>query len=173
MKKYFLIFFFLIFCVNSFAQEKIVYLDVNYIISESEAGKYINKELKKINDKNIEEFKKVENSIKSEEENLLKQKNLIKEEEFNKKANELRDKYKSYQELKNIKNNDLKKLRDDAGNKILNIINEILSKYSTENKISLVLEKKNVIIGKSNLDISDNILNLLNDKIKKVEIKNE
>ena len=31
--------------------------------------------------------------------------NLIKEEEFNKKANELRDKYKSYQELKNIKNN--------------------------------------------------------------------
>ncbi len=142
MKKYFLIFFFLIFCVNSFAQEKIVYLDVNYIISESEAGKYINKELKKINDKNIEEFKKVENSIKSEEENLLKQKNLIKEEEFNKKANELRDKYKSYQELKNIKNNDLKKLRDDAGNKILNIINEILSKYSTENKISLVLEKK-------------------------------
>ena len=173
MKKYFLIFFFLIFCVNSFAQEKIVYLDVNYIISESEAGKYINKELKKINDKNIEEFKKVENSIKSEEENLLKQKNLIKEEEFNKKANELRDKYKSYQELKNIKNNDLKKLRDDAGNKILNIINEILSKYSTENKISLFLEKKNVIIGKSNLDISDNILNLLNDKIKKVEIKNE
>ncbi len=173
MKKYFLIFFFLIFCVNSFAQEKIVYLDVNYIISESEAGKYINKELKKINDQNIEEFKKLENLIKSEEENLLKQKNLIKEEEFNKKASELREKYKSYQELKNNKNNDLKKLRDDAGNKILNIINEILSKYSTENKISLVLEKKNVIIGKSNLDISDNILNLLNDKIKKVEIKNE
>ena len=171
MKKYFLIFFFLIFCVNSFAQEKIVYLDVNYIISESEAGKYINKELKKINDKNIEEFKKVENSIKSEEENLLKQKNLIKEEEFNKKANELRDKYKSYQELKNIKNNDLKKLRDNAAKKILDILNLILSEYSAKNSISLIIDKKNIIIGKSELDVTNQIMDLLNKKIKKVDLK--
>ncbi len=125
---------------------------------------------KKINKQNLEEFKKIETAIKSEEDNLIKQKNIIKEEEFNKKANVLRDKYKSYQELKNNKNKDLKKIRDDAGNEILKIINDILSKYSTENKISLIMEKKNIVIGKTELDISNNILNLLNAKIKKVEI---
>ena len=171
MKKYYLLFFFLIFDTNSFAEEKIFYLDVNFLLSESEAGKHINNELQIINNKNIEEFKKIENSIKTEEEKLLKQKNILKEEEFNNKANKLREKYKSYQELKNTKNNDLKILGDKAGNQILKIINEILSEYSTKNKISLIMKKKNIVIGKTELDITKNILGLLNAKIKKVELK--
>ena len=170
MKKYYLLFFFLIFHTNLFAEEKIFYLDVNFLLSESEAGKFINNELQIINNKNIEEFKKIENSIKTEEEKLLKQKNILKEEEFNNKANKLREKYKSYQELKNTKNNDLKILGDKAGNQILKIINEILAEYSTKNKISLIMEKKNIVIGKTELDITKNILVLLNDKIKKVEL---
>ena len=170
MKKYYLLFFFLIFHTNLFAEEKIFYLDVNFLLSESEAGKYINNELQIINNKNIEEYKKIENSIKTEEEKLLKQKNILKEEEFNNKANKLREKYKSYQELKNTKNNDLKISRDKAGNQILKIINEILSEYSTKNKISLIMEKKNIVIGKTELDITKNILSLLNAKIKKVEL---
>ena len=170
MKKYYLLFFFLIFHTNLFAEEKIFYLDVNFLLSKSEAGKYINNELQIINNKNIEEFKKIENSIKTEEEKLLKQKNILKEEEFNNKANKLREKYKSYQKLKNNKNNDLKKLRDNAGRQILKIINEILSEYSTKNKISLIIEKKNIVIGKTELDITKNILVLLNAKIKKVEL---
>tara|TARA_Y100001970_G_C13590430_1_gene535276 strand:+ start:56 stop:202 length:147 start_codon:yes stop_codon:yes gene_type:complete len=48
-----------------------------------------------------------------------------------------------------------------------------LAEYSTKNKISLIMEKKNVVIGKSELDITKNILELLNKKIKKVELKNE
>ena len=168
MKKYYLLFFFLIFDTNSFAEEKIFYLDVNFLLSESEAGKHINNELQIINNKNIEEFKKIENSIKTEEEKLLKQKNILKEEEFNNKINKLKEKYKSYQELKNTKNNDLKILGDKAGNQILKIINEILSEYSTKNKISLIMEKKNIVIGKTELDITKNILALLNTKIKKL-----
>lgn len=171
MKKYYLLFFFLIFHTNSFAEENIFYLDVKFLLSESDSGKYINNELKKINDKNIEEFKKIENSIKTEEEKLLKQKNILKEEEFNNKVNKLREKYKSYQELKNTKNNDLKILRDKSGNQILKTLNEILAEYSAKNKISLIIEKKNIIIGKTELDITKNILVLLNAKIKKVELK--
>ena len=170
MKKYFLFFLFLVFSTYSLAEEKFVYLDVNFLLSESESGKYINNELNKINNKNIEEFKKIENSIKTEEDNLLKQKNILKEEEFNSKLKKLREKYQSYQELKKKKNNDLKKLRDDAVNQILKIINDVLTQYSTKNNISLVIEKKNVIIGKTELDITKDILNILNKKIKKVEI---
>ena len=170
MKKYYLLFFFIIFHTNLFAEEKIFYLDVNFLLSESEAGKFINNELQIINNKNIEEFKKIENSIKTEEEKLLKQKNILKEVEFNNKVNKLREKYKSYQELKNTKNNDLKILRDKSGNQILKIINEILAEYSTKNKISLVMKKENLVIGKTELDITKNILDLLNVKIKKVEL---
>ena len=95
-------------------------------------------------------------------------KNILKEVEFNNKVNKLREKNKSYQELKNTKNNDLKILRDKGRNQILKIINEILSEYSTKNKISLIMEKKNIVIGKTELDITKNILALLNTKVKKL-----
>ena len=170
MKKYFFLFFFIISSSISLAEEKIFYLDINYILSESDAGIYINNELNKINKKNIEEFKKVENSIKSEEEKLIAQKNIIKEDEFNSRVDNLKNKYKSYQKMKSTKNNDLKVLRDNAGNQLLKIINEILGEYSAKNKISLIMEKKNVVIGKSELDITKIILDLLNKKIKKVQL---
>tara|TARA_Y100000590_G_scaffold61270_1_gene65447 strand:- start:296 stop:811 length:516 start_codon:yes stop_codon:yes gene_type:complete len=171
MKKIFFIIFFLTFSTNIFAQDKIVYLDVNRLLNESEAGKYLNSELNKINNSNVEEFKKIETTIKSEEENILKQKNILKTEEFNSKVNELREKYKSYQELKNDKNEEINKIRNNAGNKILKIVNEILSEYSSDKKISLIIEKKNIVIGKTELDVTNEILELLNKKIKKVEIK--
>ena len=171
MKKVLFLILFLVNSTYSFAEKNIVYVDINKIINESKVGKSLNDQLKKINDKNIEEFKKIENSIKKEEENLLKQKNILKEEEFNNKVNNLREKYKSYQELKNNKNNDLKTLRNNAGNQILKIINEILAEYSSINKISLIMEKKNIVIGKTELDITKNVLELLNAKIKKVELK--
>lgn len=170
MKKISFIIFFLFFCTNIFAQDKIVYLDINRLLNESEAGKYLNSELNKINNSNIEEFKKIENTIKSEEEKILKQKNILKAEEFNSKVDELRDKYKSYQDLKNNKNEEINKIRNDAGSKILKIVNEILSDYSTDKEISLIIEKKNIVIGKTQLDVTEDILKLLNKKIKKIEI---
>ena len=83
----------------------------------------------------------------------------------------MREKYKSYQELKNDKNNEINKIRNNAGNKILKIVNEILSEYSSDKKISLIIQKKNIVIGKTELDVTNEILELLNKKIKKVEIK--
>jgi len=83
----------------------------------------------------------------------------------------LREKVKSYNELKNKKNNDLKKLRDNAAKKILNVLNSILSEYSAQNSISLIMDKKNIIIGKSELDVTNKIMELLNEKIKKVDLK--
>jgi len=171
MKKY--LFLFLILFNYSYADDKILYIDINFLLKESDSGKYISNELQKINNKNIAEFKKIEESIKSEETKILKQKNILKEEDYNKKINDLREKYQTYQKLKNKKTNELKKVRNEAGNNVLKIINDILEKYSTDNSVSLIINKQNIIIGKTELDITKDILILLNEKIKKVELKYE
>ena len=67
MKKINLIFFFIILTSFSYAEGKVVYLDVNYLLSESEVGKYVNSNLKKISDDNNEEYKKFEAELKSDE----------------------------------------------------------------------------------------------------------
>ena len=171
MKKIFLTFFFLIFSSIVYSQEKIVYLDTNYLLTQSEVGKYVNAKLKKINDKNIEEFKKIELNIKSIEEDLLKQKNILKKEDYEEKVSDLKNKYKSYQEQRKNKNDELTQLRNKVGNEILNHVNEILTKYSKSESISLIIEKKNVVIGKTDLDVTSDILSLLDKKIKKIELQ--
>jgi len=171
MKKIFLTFFFLIFSSILYAQEKIVYLDTNYLLTQSDVGKYVNSKLKKINDNNVKEFKETELNIKSIEEDLLKQKNILKKEDYEKKISDLKNKYNSYQEQRNKKNAELTQLRNKVGNEILNHINEILTQYSKKESISLIIEKKNVVIGKSDLDVTSDILSLLNSKIKKIELQ--
>ncbi len=121
--------------------------------------------------KNLESLISLLIKLKNEEDNLVKQKNILKEEQYGLKISELKNKYNSYQEFKNKKNNELKNLRDNAGNKVLKIINDILAKYANENNISLILEKKNVVIGKTELDISKEILKILNNEIRYIELK--
>ncbi len=169
MKKFLLIFF-LIFTATSYSDSKVLYLDISYILNASTAGKFLNNELNNINKKNLEELKKIENSIKSEDDKLSKQKNIIKEDEYKTKVIELRSKYKSFQELMNKKNNDLNKIRENGANQILLVINELLTDYSSKNNISLIVDKKNIIIGKTDLDVTNIILDLLNKKIKKVDL---
>ena len=170
MKKILLTFFFLIFSSIAYGQEKIVYLDINFLLTQSEVGKYVNSNLKKINDKNNEEFKKIEMNIKSSEEKLIKQKNILKKEDYENKISDLKNEFKSYQEQRKKKNAELTQLRNNAGTEILKYINEILTKYSKNKSISLIIEKKNVVIGKTDLDVTSDILSLLNKKVKKIEL---
>ena len=167
MKK-FLIFFLLI-ANFSYAEDKIVYLDMNILLKESNVGKFVNTELKKISNRNIDELTKIETSIKDEDQKLIKQKNILKEEEYKIKADQLILKFKEFQKKTKKKNMELNNLKTDAGNKILKSIKEILSEYSKKNAISIIINKNNIIIGKVNLDITSDILDLLNKKISKIE----
>ena len=171
MKKYLLFFIFLTFSNLSLAENRIVYLDVVFLLNESIVGKDVNQKLLKLNSKNIEEFKKIESKIKNDDNDLLKKKNIIKEDQYKKEVALLRKEYKSFQELMNKKNSDLNILKDNSTKVILKNINGILAEYSIENSISMIIEKKNIIIGKSDLNVTNEILDLLNKKITTVELK--
>ena len=69
----------------------------------------------------------------------------------------------------NKQNSDLSKIKDESAKIILKNINEIITEYSEKNSISLIVDKKNIVIGKSELNITNDILELLNKKIKNVK----
>ena len=171
MKKYLLFFIFLTFNNISLAENKIVYLDVSFLLNESIVGKDLNQKLLKINSRNVEEFKQIESKIKKDDNDLLKKKNIIKEDQYKKEVALLRQEYKSFKELMNKKNSDLNTLKDNSTKVILKNINDILAEYSTKNSISMIIEKKNIVIGKSDLNVTNEILDLLNKKITTVELK--
>ena len=69
--------------------------------------------------------------------------------------------------------NNLKKVKIDNTKKILKILNPIITKYVNENNISLVIPKKNIIVGKKNLDITHKITKMLNNQAKTIDLSNE
>jgi len=50
-------------------------------------------------------------------------------------------------------------------------LNPIFVEYSKKNSISMLIQKKNIIIGKTELDVTQDILDIVNKKIKKINIK--
>ena len=162
--------FFLLFLNNLNAEEKISYVDMDILMNNSEAGKSITSQLTLMHKKKISDLKKIEDELKKDETEILKQKNVISKEEFDKKIQVLRIKAKEYQNLRNESNESLNKKRLDSMSKLINIIQPILADYANKNSISIIFQKKNIIIGKTELDITNDILIILNEQHKKIEI---
>ena len=80
----FLLFFFSINQANSL--EKIVFFDIDYIVSKSNAGIKISEKLKKQNKKNIEFLKKEQKKLQKEIEEIKKVQNIITKDELEKKV---------------------------------------------------------------------------------------
>ena len=156
-----LIFFYLI--GNAFAIEKIVYLDLDYILSNSNKGKNILSDLDKKNNENIKILKSKEEILKTEEENLLKQKNIISNEAYNERVKNLQNKVKIFRSEKNQLVTEFKKNRENKINDFIKIVDNILGEYVKANSIDLVLNKKDIIMGKNSFNITEEILKKVNE----------
>ena len=163
------IFIFFISPVSS--EQKIVFVDMDRVISESNPGSSIFKQLKNINNKNSTFLKNEEKKFKEKEKKLIKQKNIISENDFKAKVDELKSEINTYNQNRIKIIEDFNKLKVDSTNKLLKLINPILTKFSSDNKIAIILQKKDLIIGKTELDITDEIINLINDEVKEFKIK--
>tara|TARA_B100000795_G_C22799077_1_gene440857 strand:+ start:2719 stop:3246 length:528 start_codon:yes stop_codon:yes gene_type:complete len=151
------------------ANEKIVYLDTKYILNESIAGKSIIKKLNATQNKNIEILKKIESKLKENEKKLISSKNVVGKDEFKKKAIELKKEVALYQNTLREKKESLQKEKFELNRKFINKLTPILADYSKENSISIILDKNSILIGQSSLDITKDIIDILNKKVKKIQ----
>ena len=152
------------------ANELISYVDMDLLMNSSEPGKSITSQLTAIHKKTTSEFKKIEEELKKEESDLIKQKNVISNEEFEKKLSLLRNKASDYQKQRKKFNDSINKKRLDATSELVSLIQPILAEYANNNSISIIFQKKNIIIGKTELDITEDVLKILNENHKKIII---
>ena len=172
--KYLIRFFFFIFVIfysnNSYPETLIAFLDMDKIMIQSKAGKSITIQLEKLHKNNITIFKQKEEELKNKESSIVSQKNVLSNEEFEKKINSLRKEANEYRIKRRDLINSLTKKRVDAQNKLIKAINPILADYSKKNSISMIIQKKNIIIGKSELEITNDILKILDKSLKTIDL---
>ena len=171
MKFFFIFLIFSIFFNNVNAEQKIVFLNMDRIVSTSSVGLSILKQLKDLSDKNTALLNKKEKNFKEKETKLISQKNIISETEFKNKVNQLKKQINEHNINRNKLITDFNRLKIQNTNKLLKLINPILLKFSNDNAISFILQKKNLVIGKSEFDITDKILKIVNNDVKEFKIK--
>ena len=153
-----------------YSNEKIVYLDVEKIMQQSEAGKSIIAQFKKKREVSISNFKKIEKGIVEKEKKLISQKNILSKEEFEKKLKELRIDISNYQKERSKKSNEITQSRIKASSKLINKLTPILEEYSKKNSIRIIVQKKHIVMGKKEDDITKDIMKIVNQKIKSIKI---
>ena len=159
----------LILITNSYSNEKIVYVDMNSLINNSKAGTSINNQMKKILDKNNSEYQSLEKKLRQEEKDLLNKKNVLDPNKYKDEVNIFKNKINKLKIERNKEIEDIQKRNVKAKNELVNIVTEILAKYSTENQIKLVLNKESIILGIKTIDITNEVLTLLDKKVKKIK----
>ena len=162
---------FLFFTNQAFTEQKIAFINMDKIISTSKPGSSILKQLTDLSNKNLKFLKNEEKKFKEKEIKLISQKNIISETDFKNKVNELKSEIKNYNQNRNKMLADFNKLKLDNTNSFLKLINPILIKFSNDKEIAIILQKKDLVVAKTQLDITDEVIKIINSEVKEFKIK--
>jgi outer membrane protein len=172
--RYLKIIFFVLLILNfynlSFAEET-YFIDMSKLLNQSKAGKEAQDFLKKkiiTEDKKLKEEGKL---LKKEEIDLIAKKKTLSTDEYKKKLNQLREKNVKFQRKRANFTTAIAKQRADARSRLLKALDQILTKYMSENNIQIIIDKKYVIMANSKIDLTDKILEVLNKELKSLNLK--
>ena len=145
------------------------YIDINLIVNDSLVGKKIRKIITDENNKLKNKHKKREEELRNKKNEILSKKNILNEKDFENEVNQHQQNVEKYH---SNKRNDLEKLNKkniELSKNFMVKIDEIVINYAKENSIDLLLKKDALIVSNSQLDISKDILDEVNKKIKKID----
>ena len=169
LKYTFIIFFLFSFQVKSNENSKVRYIDIDFIFKNSIVGKKINEIAIENRDIKIKANKKIEKKLEDQKKEILAQQNILSKEEFEQKVLSHQKEVQEYQVKKNKDIKEMNKKNVDLTRNFMKKIDKILLEYANTNKIDLILKKEILIVSNSNLDISKNVLEIVNKQIKKID----
>lgn len=158
---YIFLFIFLSF-ENVHADTNIKFIDIEFLIQNSVEGQKLIKELDKKKKDNSNLLKKKEVSLRSKEKELQKKKNIITKDEFNAEVTELRNEIDLFNKERNKINDEFNQDRLKKLSILIDDFNKVINNYIDNNSIDIVIDKKNLYMGKKSSDITSEILSKLN-----------
>lgn len=156
--------------VSSFASDVAV-LDIEKIGKESKAVLDIQAKVVKKQEEFRKEITKKQTSLQSDQKKLEAKKNILSKEAFEKEQREFEKKIDSLNELVEKRQNTLKKAQEDSTTKVNDKMKEIITEIAKEKQLSLIIPASQTVFSADNLDISNEVIEKLNKKITKVDVK--
>ena len=153
------------------ANTNIAVIDMDKIINITKAGTSILNQFNKINDEILTDFKKQEEKLKDKEIKLISQKNILSKSDFDINLKNFKVEIEQYNKnrKKTIANFKIKK--DNNIKRFLQMTNKILAEYSDSKSISMIFQKKDLVIAKNKFDITDEVIVIIDKNIKDFKVK--
>jgi outer membrane protein len=165
--KYILTFIFYICSISSsFSAEKTVFLDIDFVLNNSNFGKSIYSKLDELNKKNFDNLITMEKELEKKKKSIDASKNISTKENLEKEISLFNQDIKKFRSEKDkiLKNFEIKK-KNEIDN-FLTRVNPLIQEYMKDNSISIVLSKKQIFMGNVEMDITSDIIELVNNNLK-------
>jgi Skp family chaperone for outer membrane proteins len=170
MKQLIQIIFFLIFSLFfnsvSYSNTNIVFLDIEYAVNNSNIGKKVLDNLKKTQIKENKKLKIIEQNLKDKDDEIKKVKNVISKDELKNKIDIFKKSIQDYNIEKDKVQKNFIKSKNKELDELIKKINPLIVKYMEDKSIDLILSKKIIYLGNTNLDITEDVLGLINVNFK-------
>lgn len=162
--------FILLILINFLFFEKILannlaFIDFNYILNNSTAGIQLVNKLQKTNVSNIKILENEQLDINNEKLEIEKKKNILSNEQLNIKISKYNTRLEKFNLKQDEMSNNFKKLRENEITNFIKNINPLIENYMVKNNIDLIIKKESIYISKTDLDISNEIIKLIDSKI--------
>ena len=168
--KFLLIFFTFFISINSSngleLQKETAFIDIDYVISNSNIGKKVLENIDKLDKKNIENLKKKNKSLKELEITIKNKKNVISEDAYKEEVAIFKKKVQKFNNEKNQLVKDFNEFKRAEIENVFKKISPIINDYMEENSVSVLLDSKNIFMGSKKSNLTEDILNKINNKFK-------
>ena len=129
------------------ANENIRFININYIINNSEVGKSLNKLIENKNKQIQTELKKISKKLEEDKNKIITQKNVLKKEEIEELVKEYDDNLKKFNEIRKEKTSEFNQFRINSKKKIIDILNPIITSFLKKESIQILFQKDKIIFG--------------------------
>ena len=151
---------------NVYGENKIAYIDIDFVLTNINAGKIVFEKLENNEKLKRETFNNKEKKLKEEENKILASRNIISQEQLDINIKEFQNKLKDYRNYKSEELKKLNKIKNDEIVKLLNLINPLIQEYMKSNSINFLMDKKNIYIADKSYDLTNKLIEIINKKIK-------
>ena len=153
------------------ADNGVRFVDINFIVNNSISGKNLNQLIDNKNKKITSELQKYRKSLEEKKSKIVSQKNILKKEELDNLIKDYENEVKKFNEIRKKKTDEFNNFSINSKKKIINLLNPLISSYLKKESIQILLQKDKIIFGDDNLDITEEIMKLFNDKHKKIKFE--
>ncbi len=164
-----IIIFLTLFFFNPSNAQNIAYANLDQIIKSSSVGKEIVNFFNEKNKQLTDNIKKRKKKIQEKEKTLIAQKNILEPEEYQNKINIIKGEILDFNKTNDASLKNINSEKEKVLNSFLLEINKVLKEFAETNNIDIIFSSSQMLIGKSNLDVTNDLLKIVNKKITKID----